>query len=344
MGKFCTKCGTPVDEATGLCPKCTQQRVCNETENAPSSRFDTEKSKAENAVRVAEEKFKKKEEKKRAWAAAKKRYAQDVSAKKAIFKQAKKDKKKAKLAAMSTKQKLGRVLLKLLLVVLLLALLAGGGYLGFRALFPSANKGTSDGDAPAVTPPTNTEQSQNSGGSIGKHNAPTGDMPNQYAPSKTDADKFFEENSEIVSEIPAATAGRTEEQAYQNLTQRGFTAQPITAEYTMDGTYTEAQAISATGTDKHPIYSTFFVTTSGDLWVIFEINGAVFANPVSFNAERWNGAQIMLSETETITSYDSTLNKFYVTKPSEAALDVKVIARIDAATLDALTAWEVDGL
>jgi len=155
---------------------------------------------------------------------------------------------------------------------------------------------------------------------------------------------FFHANSEIVSQIPAASAGRTETQANVNLRDRGFMNMPITVDYKMDGTYTGKQEISTTGTEKHPIYTTTFVTTNGNIWVIMEINGDVFALPLSFNQERGNAVPIILSETETITSYDSASNQFFVTKPDESVYTVKVVERIDAETLDALTRWEVEQL
>lgn len=358
MGKFCGKCGSPIDQTTGLCSNCAQQGkdpekktmekyiVRNGTEGARPLNYDAEKIKAEKAIKQSEEKAKKKEEKKRAWAIAKKRYKDDVAAKKAILKKARKEKKKAKLAAMSGKQKAGRILLKLLLIVLILALIGGGVYLGIKRLgifFDDNKKGDDTSIPETVTTETDdANETDDPAGSIGQGNPPSGDKPEDYEMSRPDADEFFKENSEIISEVDASTAGRTEAEAYKNLTDRGFTVMPITVKYAMTGAYSDPVEISSSGTEKHPIYTTYYITEDGSVWSIFEINGAVFANPVSYNLEYEKDVQVMFSETETITSYDSTRNKFYVTKPNETALDVRIVEKIDANTLETLTAREID--
>jgi len=349
MAQFCTKCGSPLNPDTGLCPVCAkqntpEQKPAGNAQPPQNEKFSIEKAKAEKAVKAAEEKAKKKEEKKRAWEAAKKRYNEDVAAKKTVLKKAKKDKKQAKLAAMTAGQKAGRVALKITLVVLIVAILAVGGYFGVQEMLLSSGKSSSKHKDKNTNPTVSQPPTDVNTGSIGEFNPPTGNMPNAYKPAEKDAEEFFHANSEIVSQIPAASAGRTETQANVNLRDRGFMNMPITVDYKMDGTYTVKQEISTTGTEKHPIYTTTFVTTNGNIWVIMEINGDVFALPLSFNQERGNAVPIILSETETITSYDSASNQFFVTKPDESVYTVKVVERIDAETLDALTRWEVEQL
>jgi len=347
MNKFCDKCGSPIDQTTGKCAKCTQEKAIKA---------------AEEKAKKIEDKTKKKEEKKRAWQEAKKRYKEDASAKKKERKKEKKSKKKAKIAAMSITQRITRVLLKFVLILIILALLVLGAYLGLRNLgiLPDFTKGKNvEVDEPVTTTGPSDENEdnedynkenetkedeENDNGSIGKDNPPTDSMPSDYEVSTIDADEYFNENSEVISEMDASSAGRTEAEAYQNLTERGFITMPITSEYTMDGVYSEAVEVSGTGTDKHPIYSTLYVTEDGFIWNVYEVNGAVIANPVSYNMEYEPDVQVMFSETETITSYDGTLNKFYVTKPKETALKVIVVEKIDAETLNTLTAREIDEL
>ena len=354
MGKFCGKCGAPIDPATGFCTQCDVQAVPpirdktghNAAQGGVAgvspSGYDMEKVRAEKVAKAAEERLRKKEEKKRAWSAAKKRYKDDIAAKRDVEKKYKKEKKAAKLAAMSKKQKAGRICLKILLVLLMVVLAVGFAYWGITSLYsligdkrPAESGATSYEGSSSVH---ETDESENTGGSIGKDNPPIDEMPDDYEVSKPDADEYFQNNAEIVSTQDAASAGRTEAEAYKNLADRGFTSMPITADYTMDGTYTGAKEIVDTATEKHPAYSTYYVSATGLVWNIFEINGAVFANPLSYNMELQTGVQVMFSETDTVTSYDSTLNKFYVTKPDETVLDVKTIGRIDAATLDTITA------
>ena len=60
--------------------------------------------------------------------------------------------------------------------------------------------------------------------------------------------------------------------------------------------------------------------------------------------QKESGVQVMLSEEDTITSYDSTTNKFYVNIPNADILTVKKVDKIDAETLDKLTYGELDKL
>ena len=346
MARFCGKCGSPVDESTGRCSKCGQPAVMprqsNVTQYTPG--YNVEKQKAERAVQLAEQKAKKKEEKKRAWSEAKKRYKADVAGKKAVIKKAKKDKKKAKLAAMSAGQRAARVLTKLLMFILILALIAVGVFMGLRKLGLIPDK---DGDVTSkseASSEVSTDDPVESAGSVDVFDPPTDDMPEDYEADYPDADEYFGENAEVVYKTDAEKAGRTEAEAYKNLTDRGFTMAPITVNYTIDGTYIDETAISESGTDKHPIYTTYYVTEEGYAWIIYEINGDIFASPVSYNMEHSNRTPVMLSESETLTSYDSNTDKFYVTKPNESVLDVRVVDKISAETLDTLTEKEIRDL
>lgn len=68
------------------------------------------------------------------------------------------------------------------------------------------------------------------------------------------------------------------------------------------------------------------------------------ANPVTYNTESGRDVQLLISETETVTSYDSAKNKFYVIIPGESEAIVKTVGRIDAETLDKLTVEVIDEL
>lgn len=167
-----------------------------------------------------------------------------------------------------------------------------------------------------------------------------------YRLEAPDAAEYFEQNAKIVSavDVNGSNAIQSENELNNNLTARGFGDYPIISEYSMDGEYYESTEISETSMEEHPIYQTFYVTASGDVWTIFVINGAVMANPVSYNMQSDLGVQVMISESETVTSYDSTTNKFYVTVPDESVLIVKVVERIDAETLESLTFEVIEGL
>lgn len=159
----------------------------------------------------------------------------------------------------------------------------------------------------------------------------------------SEADEYYWDNSEVVNVIDAQESNDvpTETEVIAILEERGFVDYPITYEYSIDGEYDEETEVLEGSTDKHPMYQTYYVAENGDVWTIFVINGAIFANPASFNLESELGAQLLFSETKELTSYDDETNKFYVTIPKESAAIVKVVEKIDAETLDKLTIEEI---
>jgi len=162
----------------------------------------------------------------------------------------------------------------------------------------------------------------------------------------TDADEFYEQNSHIKTAVDVNDSDvvQTEKELCENLSTRGFVDYPVTTEYSMDGVYFDATNISEASSEKHPIYQTYYVTANGEVWTIFIINGSVMANPVSYNMQSGVGVQVIISESETVTSYDSTKNKFYETIPDKSALFVRVVEEINAETLESLTFGGIDDL
>ena len=172
------------------------------------------------------------------------------------------------------------------------------------------------------------------------------DLKTPYEVTPPDADEYFNNNTSLKSEIKAteSTDVHSESETYENFSERGFDANLITTEYDMDGEYSKATKISEYSSTKHPMYQAYYISSSGDIWMLFEINGMVVANPLSYNEQKESSVQIMLSEEDTITSYDSTTNKFYVNIPNADVLTVKKVDKIDAETLDKLTYRELDKL
>ena len=77
------------------------------------------------------------------------------------------------------------------------------------------------------------------------------------------------------------------------------------------------------------------------MWIISLIDGDIVANPVSYNMQSALETQLIVSESEIITSYDSSTNKYYKTVPNESTLIVRIVDKIDADTLDTLTIEEL---
>lgn len=116
MAKFCGKCGSKLDEATGLCPNCDAKK----TKDSSAQEKPTERQESKQEVfQASEELLSKKDAKQK---------------RKADKKTAKKAKKKEKWAKLTTGQKVRRFILKMLLGVILLVVLVGGLIVGLSYL------------------------------------------------------------------------------------------------------------------------------------------------------------------------------------------------------------------
>ncbi len=305
MAKFCKKCGSIIDEKTGLCPRCNpilppKQEVVSSVKK-PENKTKSKKNKTENEKNINK-------------------------------KPTRKEKKAAKKAAMSTKQKVKRFFIKLLALFLALILLVSAG-IGALLHFDVINFVYEDellamlGIAKEEEP--EEEYSEN---------------PDAYKVTPPDADTYFEDKADIISDFYAEDSYDvcSEEEAYEILTGLGFDDFPITTEYSMDGTYYEAKEISSTSDELHPVYKTNYVSRSNELWSIIFINGVVMANPVSYNMQSNLGVGVVFSETDVVTSYDSTTNKFYEIIPNESTLIVVTVNTINSKALNKLTIGEID--
>lgn len=193
----------------------------------------------------------------------------------------------------------------------------------------AAHEGSAAPEAPSSTPANHDE---------------TGDAPTQ--PAIPEEENYYRENGEVVRIIDANTSEDvpTEEEVMTLLSERGFADFPVTFDYGMDGAYVGQEEIAGDAATKHPMYQTNFITENQELWTIFVINGSVVANPVSYNLESSREAQLLISESQEITSYNGKTNKYYVTIPKESAVIVRTVDKIDAETLNQLTCEEIDGL
>lgn len=148
---------------------------------------------------------------------------------------------------------------------------------------------------------------------------------------------YYQENSEKIIEVIKVEESQTvqsENDALAFLHDRGFTKYEITYDSTITGEYIEDTEAKEGSPTKHPMYQTYYISSKGDVWTIFVINGKIFANPASYNLESDLDAQVLISESNQLTSYDDEGNQFYVTIPKSSAVVVKTVSRIDASTLD----------
>ncbi len=158
------------------------------------------------------------------------------------------------------------------------------------------------------------------------------DDTEEYTVDIVDADEYFENNSNVVSKISVADSAdvHSESETYDNLVDRGFNQNPIITNYSMQGDYSDDMEISSYSSQQHPMYQTQYVTPNGVGWQILEINGAIMAFRISEDMT----VGVVVSETNTITSYDSVTNKFYINTPNESIMKITKVTRIDSTTLD----------
>ncbi len=164
-----------------------------------------------------------------------------------------------------------------------------------------------------------------------------------YSDITITAEEYYTLNGTLIKSIDVGVSSEvhTEKETFLNLTTRGFTQYPITTETSISGELIDEFEISDQAQTKHPMYITYYITGTGDLWTIMEINGHVFANPVSYNLTENGAGQVILSETNSIFSYDPISNAFYETIPNISALKVVTVNYIDADTLEKMTAEEI---
>lgn len=168
-------------------------------------------------------------------------------------------------------------------------------------------------------------------------------IPDEYIIEYPDVEEYFEENAKIVKVVPVNDSKDvySEVDVTELLEKRGFTEYEITSSYTIDGKYNEPVEVSDSSDVKHPIYETYYVTENNEVWTIMVIDDVIMAYPLSYNANCADGVPVVVSESDEIMSYDSSTNNFYRTIPNDDVMDVRVVDKIDAETLDSLTVEEL---
>lgn len=160
-----------------------------------------------------------------------------------------------------------------------------------------------------------------------------------YEGNKTSVEEYFEDNSQLIDVIEAEKSDdiMTEAEVKVALEERGFVDYPITYEHSINGNRCDETEILEDSAEKHPMYQTIYLSKNGEAWILYVINGKIFANPVDFNLESDLGAQLLVSESQELTSYDEGSNKFYITIPFETECLTIPVDRVAAETLDELT-------
>jgi len=159
---------------------------------------------------------------------------------------------------------------------------------------------------------------------------------------QSEAESYYMENAEVIEIINVSDSKEVmpENEAIGLLEERGFQDYPVTYDYKMSGQYEPGEGKESSA-DQHPMYSTYYISKNNEVWTVYVINDSVFAYPASFNLESGLDVELIVSESETLISYDSDKNQYIVTKPNETGAIVRVVDRINAETLDSLTMEEL---
>ncbi len=166
-----------------------------------------------------------------------------------------------------------------------------------------------------------------------------------YQVEYIDAEEYYEENSEIVSIIDAAASEDvlSEQEVLIDFGSRGFDGCSITYNYSIDGEYGEEEEVQVS-TETHPVYESIYLSESGEIWILYSVNGSFMASPFSYNMQSTRNAEIIIAESETIASYDSATNQYFITIPDETELIVVVVDEINNVVLNEFTIEALDEL
>ena len=173
----------------------------------------------------------------------------------------------------------------------------------------------------------------------------TDDGPYSNELTSVDAEEYFDEHSNVISTVSfndssdVTIGGDT----LKSLQSKGFDQTEVLSDYDEDGDINEKEITEDT-TEKYPIYYTYYITEKDELWTILVVNGKITANPVSYNMNSKLPAQLILSESESIMSYDAETNTYFETIPDPDVLIVKVVPEINAELLEELTFEGIDAL
>lgn len=153
----------------------------------------------------------------------------------------------------------------------------------------------------------------------------------------------YYQNAEVYSvrDASGSVGALSESAVVAELSERGFEGLPVTSHYSPDGTICDETEVSPDGEAVRPSYTTLYESESGGLWAIYANDGDFMAYPVSYNTET-DGTEVMVCEHEYITSYDGETGRFFRVRPTDGSCDIVTADRIDAETLDSLSAMELE--
>ncbi len=168
----------------------------------------------------------------------------------------------------------------------------------------------------------------------------TVDLSSQYELPEFDADEYFENNTSLKDTVSVRSSKDilNERDVYEAFEERGFAAEEAYYEYLLDGSLCDRTAISDYSEEAHPSYQLYYSSRHA-AWLVSNINGDFFATLLSGDG---TSPRIIVSESDTVTSYDSISNKYYINIPDSSSAVIKKVKTLDADELDKI-AKEVNG-
>ena len=160
-----------------------------------------------------------------------------------------------------------------------------------------------------------------------------------YTVAAVDADEYFANHAQIIKEIEAKDSENLQsgKEVRKLLSERGFSDCVLTAVYSQEGDLEPENEVTEKTSEKYPMYQAYYKSAKGDLWLIYSINSALMAVPFLSDMQAHEGAELIVSESNTVVSYDNVKNKFYETIPNSTEINVKTVDSITADVLDYLT-------
>ena len=179
---------------------------------------------------------------------------------------------------------------------------------------------------------------------ITNKSVPDNTQPSTYIVEPIDAEAYYEENGEILNVIKTKDSKGilSEKEAIELLSDRGFTNNTITWNFTEDGEYLEDTEAKTDSDAKHPTYSSIYTASNDDYWTVEIVNDCITASSINYNITSSSGVPLIVSEKKTVMGYDNISNQFFETIPKDTSLKVQIVEKIDAHTLDELSKKGVD--
>ena len=152
----------------------------------------------------------------------------------------------------------------------------------------------------------------------------------------------YYQNAEVysVQDASGSAGAMSDSVVVAELSARGFDELAVTTHYGPDGEMCDETEVSPDGEAVRPSYTAPYESESGDYWTIYANDGDFMAYPVSYNSGA-DGTEVMVCEHEYITSYDGETGRFFRVRPTDGSCSIMKVDRIDAETLDGLSAKEL---